>query len=110
VPTSLRRHSSVESSKEYDGEVRDRDPGRKEPGSVALRQITVGSLMVTVALCAPAARGEEALPSSAEAVSPILVGTTVPDGVLRTAEGRETTLRALLDREPAVLVFYRGHW
>jgi hypothetical protein len=85
VPTSLRRHSSVESSKEYDGEVRDRDPGRKEPGSVAL-------------------------PSSAEAVSPILVGTTVPDGVLRTAEGRETTLRALLDREPAVLVFYRGHW
>jgi hypothetical protein len=70
----------------------------------------LGSLVAAVALAAPAAHGEEVLPSSAEAVSPILVGTKVPDGVLRTGEGRETTLAALLDGEPGVLVFYRGHW
>ena len=53
---------------------------------------------------------EKALPGAAEDVSPILVGTTAPDGALKTADGLETTLGGLLDGSPGVLVFYRGHW
>jgi len=56
----------------------------------------------------PGAAGS--LPASAEGVHPILVGTPAPDGALKTAEGHETTLHALLDGRPTVLVFYRGHW
>jgi hypothetical protein len=80
---------------------------------VTLRQIGAGAVMAGLALCGPAvtgARGGEALPTSAEGVHPILVGTPAPDGALRTPEGRETTLHALLDGRPTVLVFYRGHW
>jgi hypothetical protein len=70
----------------------------------------LGSLVVGVALFPQGVRGAEGLPSSAEAVSPVLVGAAVPDGPLRTASGEGTTLGSLLDGEPAVLVFYRGHW
>jgi len=86
------------------------NPSRKELTSVIRRQLMIGSLVVGVALSAPAAHSEEELASSAEAVSPILVGTTVPDGALKAADGRETTLGQLLDGQPGVLVFYRGHW
>jgi cytochrome oxidase Cu insertion factor (SCO1/SenC/PrrC family) len=57
-------------------------------------------------------RAEEtpAFVDSAEKVSPILVGSSVPDGPLRTQEGQETTLGELRGGRPAVLVFYRGHW
>jgi hypothetical protein len=70
----------------------------------------IGSLVAGVALSAPAAHAEEGLVSSAEGVSPILVGTTAPDGALKTADGRDITLGQLLDGQPGVLVFYRGHW
>lgn len=79
---------------------------------MTLRQMTIGCLAAGMALCLPAVvdAGEEGLVSSAEAVSPVLVGTAVPDGALTTADGRDTTLGALLDGKPGVLVFYRGHW
>jgi hypothetical protein len=77
---------------------------------VRLRQLVIGLLVTGVALSAPAARAEEGFVSSAEEVSPILVGTTAPDGALKTADGRETTLGQLLAGGPGVLVFYRGHW
>jgi hypothetical protein len=68
------------------------------------------SLVAGVALSPQATRGAEDLPSAAEAVSPVLVGTAVPDGSLSTATGESTTLGALRGGEPAVLIFYRGHW
>jgi hypothetical protein len=74
------------------------------------RKLTMAVLMVGAALTGPGAHGEEGLPSAAEAVRPVLVGTAVPDGVLETERGEETTLAAVLGGEPAVLVFYRGHW
>jgi hypothetical protein len=77
---------------------------------VTRRQLMLRSLVAAVALSASAARAEEGFVSSAEKVSPILVGTTVPDGALKTADGRDTTLGQLLDGQPGVLVFYRGHW
>jgi len=52
----------------------------------------------------------DGLVASAEEVSPVLVGTPVPDGTVRTADGKEATLGSLRAGRPAVLVFYRGHW
>jgi hypothetical protein len=77
------------------------------------RRLWHGAVMASLVLAGPAAAGArdgEGLPTSAEGVHPILVGTPAPDGALRTPEGRETTLHALLDGRPTVLVFYRGHW
>jgi hypothetical protein len=48
--------------------------------------------------------------SSAEEVSPILVGTTAPEGTVRTEDGKAVTLGSLRGGEPTVLVFFRGHW
>jgi hypothetical protein len=81
---------------------------------VALKRMTMGLLAAAMALvAAPALAGspsEGRLAGSATEVCPVLVGTTVPDGPLKTAEGRETTLGELLAGEPGLLVFYRGHW
>ena len=51
-----------------------------------------------------------AVHSSAENVRPILVGTKVPDGELRSLEGKATTLSGFLGRKPGIVVFYRGQW
>jgi cytochrome oxidase Cu insertion factor (SCO1/SenC/PrrC family) len=79
-----------------------------------LRRLTMGCLLAGVTFISVptlAGAGErEGDVSSAEAVSPILVGTAVPDGPLRAQDGQETTLRKLLGGSPTVLVFYRGHW
>ena len=48
--------------------------------------------------------------TSAAEVSPVLVGTTVPDGTVRTEDGKEVALASLRGDDPTVLVFYRGHW
>ena len=81
---------------------------------MALRRLMIGSLVAGMALVSAHASaetpGEEGLASSAEAVSPVLVGTEVPDGALKTGEGQATTLGDLLAGDPGVLVFYRGHW
>ncbi len=53
---------------------------------------------------------DDALVTSAEDVAPVLVGTVVPDGTVKTEDGKETTLGDLRAGRPAVLVFYRGHW
>jgi hypothetical protein len=82
--------------------------------SVKLRRVTVGCLVAGITLVAAHSSegtpGEEGLVSSAEEVSPILIGTKVPDGALKTGEGQATTLGELLAGDPGVLVFYRGHW
>ena len=79
-----------------------------------MRRVTVGCLVAGMTLFAAHSSagtpGEEGLVSSAEQVSPILIGTKVPDGALKTGEGQATTLYELLAGDPGVLVFYRGHW
>jgi len=81
---------------------------------VTLGRVTVGCLVAGMALVIPQSSagtsGEEGLVSSAEQVSPILIGTKVPDGVLKTGQGQATTLGELLAGDPGVVVFYRGHW
>ena len=48
--------------------------------------------------------------ASADAVRPLLVGTEVPGGELKTGTGASFDLSAAMQAKPTVLVFYRGNW
>jgi peroxiredoxin len=46
----------------------------------------------------------------AEDVTPILIGSTVPNVTVKTVDGSPVSLAALLMQKPTVIVFYRGGW
>ena len=71
--------------------------------------LVAGALLVS-GLVRAGDEPDDGLVASAEEVSPVLVGTPVPDGTVKTEDGQETTLGDLRAGRPAVLVFYRGHW
>ncbi len=48
--------------------------------------------------------------SSADQITPLAVGSTVPDGTLVTMQGEKTKLYDILQNKPAVIIFYRGVW
>ena len=51
-----------------------------------------------------------AWPQSDKAVTPLLLGSALPDVSLRTLEDTPISLKAAVGGKPAVLVFYRGGW
>jgi peroxiredoxin len=50
------------------------------------------------------------IPSSAQDVRPLLIGSAVPDVTLKTADGTDFSLRAAVAKKPSILIFYRGGW
>ncbi len=50
------------------------------------------------------------LASAATAITPLPVGAKVPAVVVRSVEGADLSLPAVLARKPALLIFYRGSW
>ncbi len=48
--------------------------------------------------------------SSPEKITPILLGTSLPDASLQRIDGTATTLKQVVGGKPAILVFYRGGW
>lgn len=52
----------------------------------------------------------QAIPSSAQDVHPLLIGATVPDSHLKTADGHAFALRQQTTAKPTIIVFYRGGW
>ncbi|MDT8389929.1 MAG: peroxiredoxin-like family protein [Lentisphaeria bacterium] len=50
------------------------------------------------------------VPASAADVRPLLIGASVPEVTLRTADGKAFDLGAAASRKPAILIFYRGGW
>lgn len=74
-----------------------------------------GAIAMTAAIllvgCTAMRQGSPLPPAaeSAEAVSPLAVGATVPDVILTGTDGQPVALREQLDT-PVVLVFYRGGW
>jgi peroxiredoxin len=66
------------------------------------------ALILGVLVPMTAARAEMA--PSATTVRPLLVGSPAADAPLRTLDGTDTTLRAVLAGKPTLLVFYRGGW
>lgn len=53
---------------------------------------------------------QPAWPTSDKAVTPLLLGNTLPDVQLQTIENQSTSLKDAVNGKPAVLVFYRGGW
>lgn len=67
-------------------------------------------LLMAFALLTPfAARAAEIAPA-ADQITPILLGSKLPNPALRDRDGNPTTLHKVVGDKPAVLVFYRGGW
>jgi len=57
------------------------------------------------------ARGDDdSVASSASGVRPLLIGTEVPDVVVRDVDAAKVSLRERIGGKPAVILFYRGGW
>jgi len=72
-------------------------------------------LFVAFALCAGGdgvsrAIAATSLPQRAEDTEPLAPGVRVPPVYVRTLAGKRVALLRALERQPAVLVFYRGGW
>jgi peroxiredoxin len=82
-----------------------------DPGLTGDR-IAMNRLLCAFLLCAAAwaSSSSAQIAETAQEVRPILVGSAVPAVELTALSGKATTLAALLDGKPAVLVFYRGGW
>ena len=56
------------------------------------------------------AAGAGEIAASAEEIRPLLIGSTVPDVQVQTADGESVSFPAALGDGPAVVVFYRAGW
>ncbi|MEE9369708.1 MAG: peroxiredoxin-like family protein [Pontiella sp.] len=50
------------------------------------------------------------LVASAMEIRPLMVGQSIPDTPLKTAEGKVFDLQAAAQEQPLVVIFYRGGW
>jgi cytochrome oxidase Cu insertion factor (SCO1/SenC/PrrC family) len=70
------------------------------------RTVMGGLLLALVAGVAGAASSANA----PQGISPLIIGSTVPELTLRTSDGDRYDLGAAMEGKPTVLVFYRGGW
>lgn len=70
------------------------------------------SAILTLVLMGMAGRitAQEPLPTSAEDISPLPVGATLPDIAVTTIDGDPFDLMAAVQAQPTVLIYYRGGW
>lgn len=73
--------------------------------SSRLLSVLLGALALTGSV-----GGGAEVPASAPDVSPLLIGSAVPDVTLKTADGTDFSLRAAVGKKPSILIFYRGGW
>lgn len=50
------------------------------------------------------------LPEKAEDISPLLVGESIPDALIKAPDGSEHQVLDIISQKPTVLLFYRGGW
>ena len=50
------------------------------------------------------------IPERAEDISPLLIGETIPDVVLKAPDAIDHSISDILSEKPAVILFYRGGW
>lgn len=83
----------------------------KRTGSISQTSY-MGSVVAlfATALISPAATGQSMVAQNAAAAVPLKVGMHAPNAALRTADGKETDLKSVLNKKPTVLIFYRGGW
>lgn len=58
---------------------------------------------------APSQSGEN-VPEDPFEVTPLLVGSSVPDVMVRNMDDRERSLVDLVSQQPTLIIFYRGGW
>lgn len=61
-------------------------------------------------ICTFAPLVSDAVPSNPREVSPIEVGSAVPESKLSTIEGETVSLQEALGKQKSILIFYRGGW
>ena len=50
------------------------------------------------------------MPEKAENISPLLIGESIPDGLLKAPDGSQIRISDIISLKPTVLLFYRGGW
>ena len=55
-------------------------------------------------------RAQHGAPTSAQDIKPLLIGASVPDVTLQTAERKSFDLKEAVAKKPTILIFYRGGW
>ena len=50
------------------------------------------------------------IPERAEDISPLLIGETIPDVVLKAPDAIDHSISDILSEKPTVILFYRGGW
>jgi peroxiredoxin len=68
--------------------------------------VTMSALMSTSVV----ALDRTIIADTAENITPILNGTTMPNVTVKTADGAPVSLRALVMQKPTIVIFYRGGW
>ena len=65
--------------------------------------ICIGTVLSTLSVSAQIAE-------KAEDISPLLIGETVPDAILKSSDSSDQTFLGLISDKPTVVLFYRGGW
>lgn len=65
--------------------------------------IFIGMVFLTLSVSAQ-------LAEKAQDISPLLIGETVPDAVLKSADSSDQSFLSILSKKPTVVLFYRGGW
>ncbi len=53
---------------------------------------------------------EQPVANNANKITPLLIGTTIPEVKLKSIEGKDFNLLDLVKNKPSVFIFYRGGW
>lgn len=70
-----------------------------------LRATTIWILLLLLTFSASAQLAE-----NAQDISPLLIGETVPDVVLKSTDSGDQSFLGILKEKPTVILFYRGGW
>lgn len=73
-----------------------------------IRYLFSGLLIALSVLLSPLARADFAVEASQ--VTPLLIGASVPNVTVKTADGSPVSLRAYTLQKPTIVLFYRGGW
>ncbi|WP_371194772.1 peroxiredoxin-like family protein [Glaciecola sp. SC05] len=72
--------------------------------------VGIFAVLLTLVSLHSVALDRSVIAEKAEDVTPLLNGSTVPNVMVKTADGSPVSLPALLMQKPSVIVFYRGGW
>ena len=66
--------------------------------------------MLIAGIMGIAIAGAEEVPKKATDVNPVLVGSVLPDIILKNKDGERVKLKEKVKEKPTVLIYYRGGW